>query len=104
MIGSLRDIHVADSWCSANYLLFCTPDVIPAFFLAARSPSPNHLLALMSWMTFITCFPSMTGELMAARTHGTVLSILFALAISKAPADQGFANSKDGFGCAGEPG
>lgn len=77
---------------------------MPAFFLAARSPSPSHLLALTSWITFMICFPSMTGALMPAKIHGTVLSILFALAISKAPADQGFANRRDGFGCAGEPG
>lgn len=88
----------------AVYLVFRTPDVMPAFFLAARSPSPSHLLALTSWIMFMICFPSMTGALMPAKIHGTVLSILFALAISRAPADQGFANNRDGFGCAGEPG
>lgn len=78
--------------------------VIPALFLAATSPSPNHRLALTSWMTLITCFPAITGALIAARIHGTVLSILFALAISKAPADHGLANNVLTFGCAGDPG
>ena len=41
---------------------------------------------------------------MPAKHHGTKLSILFALAISRAPADHGFAKSILGFGCAGEPG
>ena len=52
----------------------------------------------------MTCLPAITGKLMIARIHGTVSSILFALAISNAPADQGFVNSTDGFGRAGEPG
>ena len=46
----------------------------------------------------------MTGKLIAARIHGKVLSILFALAISKAAALHGFANIVVGFGWAGEPG
>jgi hypothetical protein len=64
----------------------------------------------------------MTGKEIAARIHGTVLSILLALkhnlvmtsvhaqlgctyrAISIAPADHGFVNSSDGFGAAGLPG
>jgi len=37
-------------------------------------------------------------------THGTVESILFALAISIAPAENGLAKNKEGFGAAGEPG
>lgn len=39
-----------------------------------------------------------------ARIQGTVLSILFARAISRAPALQGLTKSAVGFGLAGEPG
>ena len=52
----------------------------------------------------MTCFAAMTGELMPTRIHGTVLSILFARAISRAPGLQGLANNVLAFGCAGEPG
>lgn len=43
----------------------------------------------------------MTGALIAASIHGTVLSILLARAISSAPADQGLVKRSDGLGCAG---
>jgi hypothetical protein len=43
----------------------------------------------------------MTGALMPTRIQGTVESILFARAISNAPALQGLKNM---LGCAGEPG
>ena len=41
-------------------------------------------------MTLMICFPNMTGLLTPAKIHGTVESILFARAISNAPALQGF--------------
>lgn len=50
------------------------------------------------------CLPTQTGALKPAKTHGTVLSILFALAASRAPALQGLRNSVLGTGFAGEPG
>lgn len=50
------------------------------------------------------CLPNMTGKEMMAKAQGTALSILFARAYSIAPADQGLANSMDGFGAAGLPG
>jgi hypothetical protein len=72
--------------------------------LASTSPSASHLLALISWITLMICFPAHTGALNPARIHGTVLSILFALAASSAPALQGFRKSVLGAGWAGEPG
>src|ERR1700760_1372922 len=66
--------------------------------LCSRSPSASHLLALTSWMTLMTCLPSMTGPETIARIQGTVLSILFARASSMAPADQGLVKSRLGFG------
>lgn len=83
---------------------FFLPAAMDAFLLAATSPSPSHLLALINWITLITCLPAMTGKLMPARIHGTVLSILFARAISKAPALHGLENKVLGLGWAGEPG
>lgn len=50
------------------------------------------------------CLPNITGKDTPARIQGTVLSSLFARAISIAPADQGFVNKRDGFGAAGLPG
>lgn len=50
------------------------------------------------------CFPAMTGNDTPAMIHGHVLSILFALANSSAPALYGLAKSIDGTGCAGLPG
>lgn len=52
----------------------------------------------------MNCFPAMTGKEMEARIHGTVESILFARAISIAPADHGLVKSTEGFGAAGLPG
>ena len=69
-----------------------------ASLLAARSPSASHLLAFTSWMTLIICFPAMIGKLMMASIHGTVLSILLARAISKAPALHGLMKIVLGFG------
>jgi len=46
----------------------------------------------------------MTGAETARRTHGTRLSILFALAISIAAADHGLAKSVESLGVAGDPG
>jgi hypothetical protein len=47
--------------------------------LALTSPSASHLLAFINCTTLIICLPNMTGNETAARIHGTVLSILFAL-------------------------
>lgn len=44
-----------------------------------------------------------TGALRPAKIHGTVLSILLALAASRAPALQGLRKSELGTGRAGEP-
>ena len=51
----------------------------PIFLLCSISPSASHLLALTSCTTLMICLPAMTGNDTAARIHGTVLSILFAL-------------------------
>jgi len=45
--------------------------------------------------------PNMIGNDTMAAIHGIVESILFARAISIAPADQGDVNSTDGFGAGG---
>lgn len=50
------------------------------------------------------CLNTITGALIKVSAHGTVLSILFALAISIAAALNGFGKSRDGLGEAGEPG
>ena len=50
------------------------------------------------------CFPAMTGKLIPAITHGQKLSILFALASSRAPALYGEAKMVDGAGGEGLPG
>lgn len=47
---------------------------------------------------------TMTGAEVRVKIHGIVESILFARAISIAPADQGLVKNIDGFGAAGEPG
>jgi len=46
------------------------------------------------------CLPAIPRQLTPANTHGTVLSILFARAISIAPADQGCITIES-FGAAG---
>jgi hypothetical protein len=46
----------------------------------------------------------MIGELPTVRTHGATESILFALAISIAAAENGLAQRSDGSGVIGEPG
>ena len=71
--------------------------------LFSTSPSANHLLALTSWMTLMICFPMQMGALSPAKIQGTVLSILLALAASRAPALHGLRKSVLGTGCAGEP-
>lgn len=50
------------------------------------------------------CLIAITGAEVKVRIHGTVESILFARAISIAPADQGLLKNMEGFGTAGEPG
>lgn len=60
--------------------------ILLASLLASMSPSASHLLALTSWITFTTCLKAMTGKLTPVITQGQKLSILFALAISSAPA------------------
>lgn len=52
----------------------------------------------------MTCLPRQTGALRPARIQGTVLSILFALAASRAPALQGLRKRVLGAGLAGWPG
>lgn len=59
------------------------------------------MLALTSCSTFMYCLMHMIGELAMVRIHGTVESILFALAISMAAAEKGEGNSRLGCGCAG---
>jgi hypothetical protein len=74
----------------------------PAAFLALTSPSASHRLALTNWMTLITCLNSMIGVLTTRIIQGTVESILFARANSKAPALYGFMRRE--LGLAGFPG
>ena len=74
----------------------------PAAFLALTSPSASHRLALTNWMTLITCLKSMIGVLTTRIIQGTVESILFARANSKAPALYGFMRRE--LGLAGFPG
>lgn len=62
------------------------------------------MLALYSCTTLIHCLSTMGMRLIAANAQGTVLSILFARAISNAPALQGLVKSMLGLGRAGEPG
>jgi hypothetical protein len=50
------------------------------------------------------CLIAMMGAEVSVKIHGTVESILFARAISMAPADQGLVKNMEGFGTAGEPG
>ena len=52
----------------------------------------------------MVCLASMTGVLIPTKIHGTVEDILFALAISSAPALHGLTKILLGVGCAGEPG
>jgi hypothetical protein len=46
----------------------------------------------------------MMGAEVKVKIHGIVESILFARAISIAPADQGLVKNREGLGAAGEPG
>jgi hypothetical protein len=50
------------------------------------------------------CLRAITGADIKVRTHGRVESILFARAISIAPADHGLVKNIEGFGAAGDPG
>lgn len=50
------------------------------------------------------CLKAITGALTAAKIQGTVLSILFALAISIAAAEKGAGKNKDGVGWKGSTG
>lgn len=52
----------------------------------------------------MNCLKSITGALTPVMIHGTVLSILFARAISMAAALNGFGNMSDGVGCKGAVG
>jgi len=70
----------------------------PCFLLISKSPSASHRLALTSCTMLRNCFPAITGKDTPAMIHGHVLSILFALANSSAPALYGLANSIDGTG------
>ena len=76
----------------------------PAAFLAALSPSASHLLAFTICTTLIYCFAAIIGALTAMQIQGTVESILFARAISIAPAENGEAKRMLGLGAAGVPG
>ena len=80
----------------STYLLFRCLPTIPAFFLSLRSPSASHLLALTSWMTFTHCLNAITGLEAMVKIHGTVLSILFARAISIAAAEKGDGKRSEG--------
>lgn len=70
----------------------------PCVFRLATSPSANQRLALTSWITLIHCLAAMTGNETTVKIHGTVLSILLARAISRAPALHGFTKIADGDG------
>lgn len=101
--GSRRP--TAQPFQSVPYCVFFEPRLgSPAAFLAARSPSASHLLALTICTTLIYCLAAITGALMTMQIHGTVESILLARAISIAPAEKGEAKNMLGFGAAGEPG
>lgn len=69
---------------------------------ASTSLLARVLLALIICAMFRYCFRIMTGPETTARIHGTVLSILFALASSIAAALQGFGRML--LGTFGEPG
>ena len=93
-----RSLVLGSRW-SWRHITMGGPNFIHPFFLAislsyaafllATSPSAIQRLAFTSWMTLRTCFASMTGALMPTRIQGTVESILFARAISNAPALHG---------------
>lgn len=96
--------HWANSFCSVNaswnyrFLPFCAARRL------SRSPSTNHWLAFTSWTTLTNCLNAMTGAEIPVTTHGKKLSILLALANSKAPALQGLAKRLLGCAWAGFPG
>lgn len=71
---------------------------------ALRSLSASIWLALTSWMTLTYCLNAITGAEMMVMIQGIWLSILFARAISRAPALQGLAKRLLGAGLAGLPG
>lgn len=85
-----------------DYVTFFLAAGSPAFFLSRKSPSASHRLASISCTILIHCLSAMTGAADAAITHGTVLSILFARAISMAPALHGVVQIIEG--AAGLPG
>jgi len=87
----------------AHHLLFFLLSR-PAFFLSLLSPSANHLLALISCTTFTPCLNAITGAQAIVKIHGTVLSILFARAISIAAAENGDGKRRDGVGWNGSMG
>jgi hypothetical protein len=93
--------YSADLQLYVTQSLFRVRSLSKASFRLATSPSANQRLAFTIWITLMICFPTMTGALMPTRIHGTVESILFARAISNAPALQGLTKM---LGWAGEPG
>lgn len=64
---------------------------MPSLRRLAMSPSANHRLALTICTILMNCFPAMMGAEIPVSTHGQKLSILFARAISRAPALHGLA-------------
>lgn len=93
------------SYRTGSYWVFFDPFLgSPAAFLAALSPSASHLLALTICTMLMYCFAAMIGALTAMQIQGTVESILFARAISMAPAENGEAKRMLGLGAAGVPG
>ena len=61
----------------------------PFASLDLMSTSASHLLALTSWITLMNCFAAMAGKLTMTMTQGQNEPILFARAISSAPALNG---------------
>lgn len=96
--------HWANSFGSIN--ASCHYRFLPlcAARRVSRSPSTNHWLALINWTMLTNCLNAMTGAETPVIIHGKELSILLALASSKAPALQGLAKRLLGCGWAGFPG
>lgn len=92
MVNDRANITIIYGYDAVERLRSCN------FFRSRLSPSASHLLAFTIWMTFMYCFITMTGAAATVKIHGTVLSILFALAISIAAAEKGDGKRRDGMG------
>ena len=83
--------------------------VSPTGFDPSRTFVRSHFISplvhgIIRALISIYCFTTITGALASVRIHGTMLSILFARAISIAAAEKGEGKRSEGCGVAGEVG